>query len=72
MIGSTDYAALGALITTAIASLAAAIVSIIVALRQTKIGAKVDEVHDQTATSNNRTLGEIVEANDLTGPPNSG
>lgn len=65
MIGVTDYVGLGSLI----AATCAGIVSIIVALRQNGTVAKVNDIHDQTATSNGRTLGEIVEANDLTGPP---
>lgn len=61
MIAATDYIGLGALITAT----AAAIVSIIVALRQNPIARKVDDVHEAVKTSNGTTIGEIVEANDL-------
>lgn len=55
-----DAAAWGALI----ASTAAALVSIIVAIRQPAIGQKVDEVHAAVSTSNGHTLGELVEGNE--------
>ena len=57
----TDYVG----IATVISATAAAVVSVIVALRQGTTQAKVDAVHAEVKTSNGQTLGEIVEANDL-------
>lgn len=51
-------------IATCITATAAAVVSIIVALRQPAIGKKVDEVHAAVSTSNGHTLGELVEGNE--------
>lgn len=59
MIGA-DFVGLGALISATCAG----IVSIVVALRQSNVSAKVDEVHAQVATSNGHTLGELVEKNE--------
>lgn len=53
----SDAAAWGALI----ASTAAAIVSIIIALRQPTIAQKVEEVHAAVSTANGHTLGELAE-----------
>lgn len=61
MLASTDLVGLGALIS----AIAAAVVSIIVALQQKPIAAKVEEVRSQVATGNGGTLGDIVEGNDL-------
>lgn len=55
----SEAAAWGALI----ASTAAAVVSIIVALKQPKIAQKVEEVHAAVSVSNGHTLGELVETN---------
>jgi hypothetical protein len=41
-------------------------VSIVVALRQTTTRAEVSAVHDAVRTSDGRTIGEMVEAADLT------
>ena len=48
-----------------IGAVASAITSIIVAIRQSKIAPKVDEIHDQVTTSNGETLAAITEGNDL-------
>lgn len=43
------------------------VVAIVVAWRQNGTVKKVTEIHDQVGTSaNGRTLGEVIEANDLT------
>lgn len=60
---TTDYIGIGTLITAA----AAAVVSIIVALRQSQTHAAVAEVQQAVQTSNGATIGEIIEANDITG-----
>lgn len=57
---ATDYVGLGALISAT----GAAIVSIIVALKQRPLAAKVEEVHTQVTTSNGETLAQLVEKND--------
>lgn len=48
-------------IATCITSLGAVIVSIIVAIRQTETHAQLTKVNAQVATSNGKTMGEIVE-----------
>lgn len=57
----------GAVIASLITTTAAAIVSVVVAIRQTGTNARIDRVHEQVQTSNGRTIGDIIEANDLTG-----
>lgn len=52
-----DYVGLGALI----GSTCAGIVSIIVALRQSGIGTKVEDVHAAVSTANGATLGMIAD-----------
>lgn len=50
------------------AAFGAMVTGIIAVWRQNGTVRKVSEIHEQTATTNGRTLGEIVEANDLTAP----
>lgn len=57
MIAATDYVGIGALVS----AIAAAVVSIIVAIRQPIIGAKIQNIQEQVATSNGHTLGEVAE-----------
>lgn len=64
MLAVTDLVGLGALITAT----AAAIVSIIVALQQKPIAAKVEEVHTAVATGNAHTLGELADAQEARHP----
>lgn len=57
-------------IATCITATAAAIVSIIVAIRQPAIGKKVDDVHAAVSMSNGSTLGQVIEKIDRsTGEP---
>lgn len=58
---ATDLVGLGAFVS----ALGAAIVSIIVALQQRPIAAKVEEVHAQVTPANGETLAGITEGNDL-------
>lgn len=58
---AADYVGIAGLIT----STGAVIVSILVAVKQTGTNQRVDDVHDQLRTSNGRTIGEVIEANDL-------
>lgn len=58
--GAADYVG----IATCITATAAAVVSIVVAVRQPRIGQKLDEVHAAVSTSNGHTLGELVEGNE--------
>lgn len=51
-------------IATCITATAAAVVSIIVALRQPKIAKRVEEVHAAVSTANGHTIGELVEGNE--------
>lgn len=60
---AADYVGVAGLIT----STSAAIVAIIVALRQTGTKAQVEAIHGELRTSNGTTVGEIVERNDLLG-----
>lgn len=48
-------------IATCITATAAAVVSIVVAIRQTDTVKKVDEVHAAVSTSNGSTLGQAIE-----------
>lgn len=48
-------------ISTLITATSAAIVSIIVALRQTSVRAEVSAVANQVATRNGKTMGEIID-----------
>lgn len=61
---AADYAGIIGII----GAVTAGVVSIVNAWNGRKVAQKVDEVHAAVSTSNGRTLGEIVEANDLTGP----
>lgn len=64
MLADTDLAtwtAIAGIITTVIASTAAAVVSIIVAFRQSGVKSQVDEVHAAVSTSNGTTLAGAVE-----------
>lgn len=61
MLADTDLVAIATLIGTLITSTAAAVVSIIVALRQSGVKAQVDEVHAAVSMSNGTTLGGQVE-----------
>lgn len=58
MIGATDYVGISAVI----ASVGAAIVSVVVAFRQTGTNEKVDQVHDAVRTTNGTTIGELASA----------
>lgn len=60
MIGATDYVGIG----TLVAAIGAAIVSIIVALRQPIIGAQVKDVREQVGTTNGHTIGQLIEGNE--------
>lgn len=61
-----DYVGVAGLVT----SCGTVVIGVIVAWRQTATKNVIDHVKDQVTTpSNGRTLGEIVEANDLTKPP---
>lgn len=51
-------------IATCITATAAAVVSIIVAVRQVGTVKKVEEVHAAVSTANGHTLGELVEGNE--------
>jgi hypothetical protein len=57
---ATDFVGLGALIS----AIGAAVVSVIVALRQTSTKAQINEVHAAVSTSNGETIADLVEKND--------
>lgn len=57
-----DYIGFG----TCVSAIAAAIVSIVVALRQTGTHAQISDVRDQLEMSNGATVGQVIEANDMT------
>lgn len=58
---AVDYVGLSTLVT----SICVGLGTIIVAWKQAGTNRRVDDVHDAVKTSNGRTIGEIVEANDL-------
>lgn len=63
MIVATDYVG----VATVISATAAAFVSVLVALRQTHVQRKLEDVSDKVTTPPGAsTIGEIVAANDLT------
>lgn len=53
----TDYVGLGALIS----AIGAALVSVIVALRQSGTKSQVADIHDAVHMANGQTLGQVVE-----------
>ncbi len=61
MLANTDYVGLA----TAISALGAAVVGIIVALRQTAVKAIAADTNAKVTTSNGEPLAAVVEANDL-------
>jgi hypothetical protein len=58
MVLALDYVG----IATIVSATAAAIVSIVVALRQTTTKAQTNEIHAAVSTSNGHTLGEVIES----------
>lgn len=58
---AADYVGIATLIT----AMAAAIVSIIVALRQTGTQQQIEQVHDAVKTSNGQTIGQLAEAGEI-------
>ncbi len=61
MLGATDYVGLA----TAISALGAAVIGIIVALRQTAVKAIAADTNAKVTTKNGESVASIVEANDL-------
>lgn len=57
-----DYVGLASLITSA----GTVVIGIIVALRQTTTHAQISDVRDQLEMSNGATVGQVIEANDMT------
>jgi len=55
-VSTSDYIGIGALITAT----AAAVVSVIVALRQTSASAQVEEIHTAVSTPGSATIGELA------------
>lgn len=64
MIG-TDYVGISTLVT----ALGTIVIGVIVALRQQSIRGTIQNTDNALKMSNGRTIGQVVEANDLTGPP---
>lgn len=63
MLAATDYIGIAALVSAVFAGL----VSVIVALRQTGAKNDIATVKEAVKMSNGRTIGQVIEANDLTG-----